>query len=437
MSARTAASSARRPGTRAARAPMGLLRITLVLGALEAFGPLSMDLYLPQLPQLARTLGTSDALAQATMSVCMIGLGIGQLIAGPLSDRFGRKRPLVAGVVLFAVLSAVCAIAPTIEVLLVARFLQGLAGSAGVVISMAVARDLFHGVELSRMLSLLALVSSLTPIIAPVIGGQLARFTDWRGIFFVLAGVGAALVLVAQLGLRETLHEGRHTGNALGTTASNIAAVTRDPLFVAIMIAGCLGGTAFFAYLSMSGFVLQGEFGLTPQLFSLAFAANALAHLGGAQLSRVFVRRFGTIRMYLTGQIAGAVAAVVLLAAALLGAPAMVFIALLALYLGASGLGGPNGTTIALGGHGSRAGTASALLGMAMFTAGAVIAPVVSALAGTSTLTLAATVTAGAVLAALIGLLAVRRFAPAAAPVPAKTTGIPGESSASKIDGLP
>jgi DHA1 family bicyclomycin/chloramphenicol resistance-like MFS transporter len=396
-----------------------------------------MDLYLPQLPQLARSLDTSDALAQATMSVCMIGLGIGQLIAGPLSDRFGRKRPLVTGVVLFAVLSAVCAVAPTIEVLLAARFLQGLAGAAGVVISMAVARDLFHGVELSRMLSLLALVSSLTPIIAPVIGGQLARFMDWRGIFFVLAGVGVALVLVAQFGLRETLHEGRHTGSALGTTASHIGTVMRDPLFVAIMIAGCLGGTAFFAYLSMSSFVLQGEFGLTPQIFSLVFAMNALAHLGGAQLSRVLVRRAGTIRMYLTGQIAGAIAAVVLLAATLLGAPAIVFIVLLAVYLGASGLGGPNGTTIALGGHGSRAGTASALLGMAMFTAGAVIAPIVSALAGTSTLTLAATVTAGAVLAALIGLLAVRRFAPAAAPVPAKTTGIPRESSASKIDGLP
>ncbi|QBE49731.1 multidrug effflux MFS transporter [Leucobacter triazinivorans] len=459
---------------------MGLVRITLVLGALEAFGPLSMDLYLPQLPQLARSLGTSDALAQATMSVCMIGLGIGQLIAGPLSDRFGRKRPLVAGVVLFAVLSAVCAVAPTVEVLLAARFLQGLAGSAGVVISMAVARDLFQGVELSRMLSLLALVSSLTPIIAPVIGGQLARFMDWRGIFFVLAGIGAALVLVAQLGLRETLHEGRHTGGPLGTTAVHIASVMRDPLFVAIMLAGCLGGTAFFAYLSMSSFVLQGEFGLTPQIFSLIFAANALAHLGGAQVSRSLVRRFGTVRMYLSGQLAGAAAAILLLTATLLQAPAVAYILLLALYLGASGLGGPNGTTIALGGHGSRAGTASALLGMAMFTAGAVVAPLVSAVAGTSTLTLAATVAAGAVLAALIGWFAVRRRAPradpscgpagidpgatvaagtepgataaaatasaAAAPapahrdattVPAKTTGIPRESSASHTERLP
>ncbi len=417
----------------AGRRPMSLLRVTLVLGALEAFGPLSMDLYLPQLPQLARSLGTTDALAQATMSVCMIGLGIGQLVAGPLSDRFGRKRPLVVGVVLFALLSAVCAVAPTIEILLAARALQGLAGSAGVVISLAVARDLFHGADLSRMLSMLALVTSLAPIVAPVIGGQLARFTDWRGIFLVLAGIGVALVFVAQFGLRETLHEGRHSGSVLGTTASHVAAIARDPLFIALLVTTCLSGAAFFSYLSMSSFVLQGEFGLTPQLFSLVFAVNAVAQLGGAQVSRVFVRRFGTARMYLSGQLAGAVAAAALLAAALLGAPGPVFIVLLALYLGAAGLGGPNGTTLALGGHGPRAGTASALLGVATFTVGAVAAPLVSALAGTSALTMASSITAGAVVAALVGFLVVRRLAPG---VPAKTTGLPHESSASAAEGL-
>ncbi|QYM77459.1 multidrug effflux MFS transporter [Leucobacter luti] len=391
---------------------MGLLRITLVLGALEAFGPLSMDLYLPQLPQLARTLDTSDALAQATMSVCMIGLGLGQLIAGPLSDRFGRKRPLVIGVILFALLSAVCAVSPTIEVLLGARFLQGLAGSAGVVISMAVARDLFSGIQLSRMLSLLALVTSLTPIIAPVIGGQLARVMDWRGIFLVLAGIGTVLVFVAQFGLRETLTDGRHAGSVLGTTASHISVILRDPLFVALMIAACLGGAAFFSYLSMSSFVLQDQFGLSPQLFSVVFATNALAQLGGAQLSRLFVARMGTTRMYLVGQLAGATAAVVLLGATLAGAPAIVVIVLLALFLGANGLGGPNGTTLALGGHGTRAGTASALLGMAMFTAGAVAAPVVSALAGTSAITMVSTIAVGSGAAATVAVLVIRRLAP-------------------------
>lgn len=390
---------------------MSTLRIVLVLGALEAFGPLSMDLYMPVLPQLAQNIGTSDALAQATMSVCMIGLGIGQLITGPLSDRFGRKRPLVIGVMLFTLFSALCAIAPSIELLLVARLLQGLAGSAGVVISMAIARDLFEGVALSRMLSLLVLVSAAAPIIAPIIGGQLARFMDWRGIFFVLTGIGAALVFVALFGVRETLFEGRHTGSAIGGTASHLAAVLRDPLFVSLMLASALGGAAFFSYLSMSSFVLQGEFNLTPQMFSIVFAANALAHLGGSQLSRVLVLRIGVVRMYLTGLVLGALMALVLLATTWAGAPAPVFIALLALYLGAGGLGGPNGSTIALTGHAQRAGTASAMLGVSMFVVGAVAAPVVSAVAGTSALTLAASVAGFSVAAALIGFFGVRRYA--------------------------
>ncbi|MBN9613493.1 MAG: multidrug effflux MFS transporter, partial [Actinobacteria bacterium] len=339
---------------------MSVLRLTLVLGALEAFGPLSMDLYMPQLPQLAQSLGTSDAMAQATMSVCMIGLGVGQLGAGPLSDRFGRKPPLIAGVLLFAILSVVCAFAPTVELLLVARFLQGLAGSAGMVICMAVARDLFSGIELSRMLSLLAIVSASTPIVAPVIGGQLARFMDWRGVFAVLAVIGIALLLLAVFGLRETLPpERRHTDAFVGGTAAHISVILRDPLFVAILVAGCLGGLAFFAYLSMSSFVLQGEFGLTPVAFSLFFALNALANLGGSQLSRALVRRLGPTRMYLTGQLASGAAGILLLAAAFGRLPAPVFMALLAVYLCAVGLGGPNGTALALSGHGEHAGTAS------------------------------------------------------------------------------
>ena len=169
---------------------MSKRRIVLVLGALEAFGPLSMDLYMPALPHLAETLQTNDTLAQTTMSVCMIGLGVGQLIAGPLSDRYGRRRPLLAGVALFTVFSLVCAFAPTIEMLLLARLLQGLAGSAGVVIALAVARDLFSGIELSKMLSLLALVGASAPIFAPVLGGQLVLFMDWRGIFGVLTLIG-------------------------------------------------------------------------------------------------------------------------------------------------------------------------------------------------------------------------------------------------------
>lgn len=392
---------------------MSVLRLTLVLGLLDSFGPLSMDMYLPQLPQLAASLGTSDALAQATMSVCMIGLGLGQLIAGPLSDRFGRRKPLIIGVVLFTVFSLASALAPTIELLLVARLLQGLAGSAGVVVSLAIARDLFSGVELSRMLSMLAVITATMPIVAPVIGGQLAHFMDWRGIFLVLTGIGFALIFVAMFGLRETLPpEHRHDDGLFGGTMSNMGVVLRDPLFLTIFLASCAGGLAFFSYLSMSSFVLQSELGLTPQLFSIFFALNALASLGGSQLSRLFVARVGPTRMYLTGQVAGALMGFALLVAALLHAPVWLFLALLALFLGGAGLGGPNGTTLALGGHGKRAGTASAVMGMAMFTVGGIGIPIIAATAGTSAITMTAVIAIGTAIAATLGLLIVRRIAP-------------------------
>lgn len=395
------------------RGRSGALKLALTLGLLNSFGPLSIDMYLPQLPELAARLQTSDALAQATMSVCLIGLGIGQLVAGPLSDRFGRKRPVVLGVLLFAVFSFACAIAPSIELLLAARFLQGLAGAAGVVISMAIARDLFEGAELSRMLSLLTLVTFTMPIIAPVIGGLLSNVTDWRGIFVVLGGIGIALTLLAILGVRETLSTSlRHDGPLFGGTAAHLGAVFRDPLFMAVFAASCLGGLAFFSYLSMSSFVLQDELGLTPQLFSMLFAMNALAELGGAQLSRLLVRRFGPRRMYLAGQVSGAATGLLLLGATLAGAPPWLFLAFLALFLAGIGISGPNGTVLALTSHGGRAGTASAMMGMAMFTFGGLGTPVIAELVGTTALTMASVLAAGTVLAAVIALTIVRRLAP-------------------------
>ena len=337
------------------RPRMGTLRAMLVLGMLEAFGPLSMDLYLPQLPQLAASLDTTEALAQATMSACMIGLGLGQLVAGPLSDRLGRRLPLMVGVSAFAVLSLLCALAPTIEVLLVVRFLQGLAGSAGIVICLAIARDQFEGVELSRMLSLLFLVSGTAPIVAPVVGGQLALIMDWRGIFGVLSAVGVVLLLVVVLALPETLPPAARHGGGLRTLRRHAGAVVRDRLFMAVLCAAAGGGVAFFTYLSMSSFVLQDEFGLSPQSFSLAFAAGALASIAGSQLSRLVVGRWGPLRVYLGGISATLVATVSFLMLALSGVGVTGIVAALIGFMLCSGLGGPNGQTLALAHHGARA----------------------------------------------------------------------------------
>lgn len=380
---------------------MSTLRAVLVLGLLEAFGPLSMDLYLPHLPQLARSFNVPDTLAQATMSACMIGLGLGQLVAGPLSDRFGRRRPLAIGVAAFAVLSIGCALAPTIELLLAARFLQGLAGSAGIVISLAVARDLFTGIALSRMLSLLLVVSGTAPIVAPIVGGQLAYVMDWRGVFWVLGGIGVCLVVLVLFGLPETLHPAERHEGGVQEALAHASAALRDPLLLAVLLAGAAGGVAFFTYLSMSSFVMQEQFGLSPQAFSVVFAACALASIAGGQLSRAFVPRLGPARMYLTGVTATLASTGVLLALAMSDATGALIAGALVLFMLLAGISGPNGSTLALARHGARAGTAAALLGMSSFLVGPVVAPL-AAVGGATALTMATTMAIAAALAAAI-----------------------------------
>ncbi|WP_149551524.1 multidrug effflux MFS transporter [Streptomyces marokkonensis] len=380
---------------------MSARRAAFVLGSLEVFGPLSMDLSMPLLPQLAKDLHTSGSLAQASMSVCMLGLAFGQLVAGPLSDRMGRRRPLLWGIALFTVFSLLCAVAPTIEILLVTRFLQGVTGSAGVVIALAAARDIASGIELARLLSLLGLVGALAPILAPVAGGQLAAVMDWRGLFVVLAGVGALLLIVAGTLLPETLSAGlRHRGG-FAATGRRFGTVLRDRLFICYLLVGACTGTAFFTYLASISFVLQDGFHLTPQAFSAVFAMNAVVAMLGSLSNRAVVRRAGPARMYVVGTTATAVAALALLGTVVAGFGLTVLLVLLALVLFCYGVISPNSSALALAGHGERAGTAAALLGMSTFAVGPIVAPVV-ALGGAADLTMALTMAVATVLACVL-----------------------------------
>ncbi|MBB2499868.1 multidrug effflux MFS transporter [Amycolatopsis echigonensis] len=379
------------------------VRMAVVLGLLEVFGPISMDLYLPALPQLADDLRTGQSLAQATMSVCMLGLAFGQLVVGPLSDRFGRRRPLLAGIGLFTALSLVCAFAPSIEVLLAARFLQGLCGSAGIVLSLAVARDLAEGVELVRLLALLTTVGALAPIVAPVVGGQLAAVVGWRGIFGVLAGIGAALLIVAATALPESLpREARRRPSGSG----EFRVLLKDPLFVGFLLVSTCGGAAFFTYLASISFVLQVGFSLSPQLFSACFAANAVMSVLGAQANRAAVRRAGPVRMYVLGTTFTAAAAVTMLGAVLFGAGLAALLIPLALVMFAGGTTQANGNALALADHGRRAGTAAALLGTSSFAIGPIVAPLVS-LGGTTPLSMSLTMTVAYRIATVLLWLAV------------------------------
>src|SRR4051812_5791395 len=249
--------------------------LVTVLTLLTVFAPISMDIYLPALPALTRDLQATASATQLTVSACLLGLAAGQLVAGPLSDRFGRRRPVLAGVVLFVVMSVLCALSPSIEVLVTARFVQGLAGGVGVVIAQAAGRDLYSGGQLLRYYGRLTVLGGLAAIIGPVLGGQLARVTDWRGVFLFLSGVGALLLLACLLMVRETLPAGRRVTGGTAQTGRDMRTLLTDPLFLGAVLVTGFVNAALFAYLSGATFVLQDLYGLSPQGYSYAFALNS------------------------------------------------------------------------------------------------------------------------------------------------------------------
>jgi len=353
------------------------LRLIVVLGGLSAFGPLSLDLYLPGLPALARDLGAPASAAQLTLTACLAGLALGQLVAGPLSDRYGRRRPLLAGVALYALTSLLCAAAPSIAVLVGLRLAQGLAGAAGIVIARAVVRDRLEGDAAARLFSSLMLVGGLAPILAPILGAQLLTVLDWRGIFVVLAGAGLAL-LVAALALPESLPPERRRSGGLATVARTIRSLAADPGFTSYALCGGFVLGAMFAYIAGSPFVLQDIYGLSPQAFSLAFAVNGLGIMAAASVNRRLVGRLRPATLLRAGVTQSALGGVLLLTAVLTGAGGRWgVLAALFLVVSCVGLVGPNTIALALARHGEVAGTASALLGVIQFLIGAVAAPLV------------------------------------------------------------
>ena len=359
-------------------------RNIVVLGMLSTFGPISLDLYLPALPQLAAELEASPSAAQLTITACLVGLAVGQVAAGPLSDRFGRKRPLMIGLIAYAVASLACAFAWSISVLLLLRLIQGLAGAAGIVIARAVARDLHEGRRLVVFFSRLVLVSGLAPVIAPVLGGQLNRVMTWRGIFGVLAGIGVVLVLAGWLGLKESLPPEKRVAGGVVATLRGFGVLIRDRFFVGVALAAGLAGASMFAYIAGGTFVLQRIYGLSPQGFSLAFGLNSLGIMTAAQVSGQLTRRLSPERVLSIGLAMNLAGSLCLAASTLLGLGLPFVLGSLFVMVSAIGLILPTSTALALSNYPERAGTASALLGLLQYLVGGLAAPLVG-LAGEQT----------------------------------------------------
>ena len=367
-----------------ANSPAPARRNIVVLGMLSTFGPISLDLYLPALPQLAAELEASPSAAQLTITACLIGLAVGQVVVGPLSDRFGRKRPLMIGLVAYAVTSLACAFAWSISVLVLLRLIQGLAGAAGIVIARAVARDLHEGRQLVIFFSRLVLVSGLAPVIAPVLGGQLNRVMTWRGIFGVLAGIGVVLVLAGWLGLKESLPREKRVAGGVLATLRGFAALAKDRFFVGVALAAGLAGASMFAYIAGGTFVLQRIYGLSPQGFSLAFGLNSLGIMAAAQVSGRLTRRLSPVRVLSIGLAINLTGSLCLAVSTLVGLGLPFVLGSLFVMVSAIGLILPTSTALALSNYPERAGTASALLGLLQYVVGGLAAPLVG-LAGEQT----------------------------------------------------
>jgi DHA1 family bicyclomycin/chloramphenicol resistance-like MFS transporter len=399
-------------GTRQVVVPTGrrYLQLVLVLGALIALGPLTIDMYLPAFPSLAEDLAASDSAVQLTLTGMLGGLAVGQLVIGPLSDALGRRLPLLVGLATHAVASLLCAVAPSILLLSGVRVVQGFAGAAISVVAMATVRDLFTGVAVAKMMSRLMLVIGLAPILAPSFGGLILQWTDWRGIFVVLAAAAVLLIGVAVLGLQETLPEHRRRPVGLLPTLRTYRSLLRDTTFVALVFMGGLMFSSLFIYVSGASFVLQGAYGLDEQTFGLVFGANAAALTLFSQLNPFLIRRFGPTNV-LTSAILlsiSASAALVVTGGTGLGGLAGVLIPL-GVVLGAAGLALPNTPALAMTRHGEAAGTAAAMLGCVQFGVGAVVAPLVGLIGSDSALPMGAVMLAVTLLAAVLMFTVVRR----------------------------
>jgi MFS transporter, DHA1 family, multidrug resistance protein len=383
--------------------------MAIVLGAFAAITPLSIDTYLPALPSIADKFHATDSAVQITVTATLLGVAVGQLLNGPLADRFGRRRPLIAGMLLHLIASVLCAAAPTVELLTVARLLQGVGASAGAVIAIAVVRDLFVGLPAARLMARLTLVSGAAPILAPTLGSLLLKATDYSGLFVVLGVFGGALAAVAAFLLPETLHPVHRSSGGVGTAFRTYGRLLKHRQFVGLVLVSGLAMTMIIGYVSGASFVMQDQFGLTTSQFGLVFGINSVGLIAMTQVNPMLLRRYAP-GVVLGGALAVAtVSSALVVAAAVTGFGGLIGILVpLFVTITMAGLAMPNIPGLALAPHGHVAGTAAAVLGAVQFGASALLAPLVG-ITGAVTATSMAAVIFGAAALGLVALLVVVR----------------------------
>jgi MFS transporter, DHA1 family, multidrug resistance protein len=353
------------------------LQLAILLGSLGILGPFTIDMYLPSFPTIVNEFHTTASLVQISLTSCLLGLGLGQLIIGPLSDVQGRRKPLLIFLGLYLLASLICAIAPNIYFFIGARLLQGFAAAGGLVISRAIVRDLYSGRELTKFFALMVLVGNLGPIIAPIVGGGVLAFTDWTGVFLLLALVGLVLVLIVSLNLEETLPIEKRVPSNLSQTFTNFGSLMKDRQFMGYAFTQGFIVAGIFAYVSGIPFVYQNIYGVSPQQFSFLFGVNGIALIIGSQLVGRLTDIIPEKTFLKIGLMISNTAAGVLLLALLLKAPLIVVAVPIFFLVMSIGIISTTSFALAIETQGHIAGSASALLGLLPFVLGSLTAPLV------------------------------------------------------------
>ncbi|MEK3910006.1 MAG: multidrug effflux MFS transporter [Candidatus Pristimantibacillus sp.] len=385
------------------------LRFALLLGTFSALGPFTIDMYLPSFPEIVAQFGTTASLVQLSLTACLLGLGLGQLVMGTLSDVHGRRKPLLICMILYLAASFTCALAPNIEFFIVVRFLQGFAASAGIVISRAIVRDVYNGHELTKFFSLLMLVSNLAPLVAPVVGSGIISFTTWVGVFVVLGLIGIFLSIMTTWKLDETLPVEQRVPSNFMQVLRNFKSLLKDPQFAGYALAQGIMIAGVFAYVSGTPFIYQNIYGASPQLFAILFGSNGISLIIGSQIVGRLTHRVSERSFLLTGLLLAGCSSAAVLIAALVHGPLWALVIPLFFFVASIGMTATASFSLAMEHQSHVAGSAAALLGLIPFILGAVVSPLVGIAGEHTAVPLGVIILSTSVIALLAYLGLVRR----------------------------
>ncbi|WP_160723526.1 multidrug effflux MFS transporter [Bacillus sp. USDA818B3_A] len=353
------------------------LVFAILLAVFSAIGPFTIDMYLASFPKIMGYFGANASLVQASLTTCILGMAIGQIIMGALSDVHGRRRPLLISMFVYSLTSFACAFAPNMTVFIILRFIQGFAGSAGIVISRAIVRDLFSGIELTKFFSLLTVIGNLAPLIAPLAGSAIITFTPWVGIFISLGIFGILLSALTALKIKESLPAERRVSSDFMGLLLNFRELLKHKRFMGYALVQGILFAGVFAYISGASFIYQKIYNVTPQVFSMLFALNGISLILGAQVVKFLAGRIKEDSILFVGLSLAFISGTIVMVNVFMHGPLMMLVIPLFFLNAAIGITGPTSFTLAMESQGHIAGSAAALLGVMPTLLGAVTAPLV------------------------------------------------------------